>query len=161
MLVVPDGHLYTPRPSGRARFVRRLPQATDTLEGHPLTVYVEKRNPFQPPRLASGRKEAEAWQRQPSHPVGEVFRRPTLRENLRGWGFGQSKELAEEPPFGQQLVLHDLQNRAGAWMRPKGHLFRGELFPDRDHLVRLGGVDIKQVLENRRRGTWNDRIWKG
>jgi hypothetical protein len=110
-----------------------------------LALDIKERNNFKPPWLIAVRHALQARTAQLFIAAAKTRGREFLRQKAGGFGLAaQPDELGKETPLGEKLVLHHVKHAAGAVCRLEGHIFRGELPPQADHLVRLAGVGIQQ-----------------
>src|ERR1700733_2076254 len=59
------------------------------------------------------------------------------------------REFGKEAPLRKELVLHNVRTRTGTRMRTIAEFRIREVGPHRDHLIRLAGVSLENMLEQR------------
>src|SRR5262249_5356539 len=88
-----------------------------------LPADVEERHNLQPPGLVASSHTLEAW-------FAKLFIAPEKSRRCESRGHNrpglrlarQANELPEEAALGEELVLHDIGNAAGAFRRFEGHV---------------------------------------
>src|SRR5215217_2210865 len=112
-----------------------------------FALHVKERNNFKPPVLTLLCQEVQACARELNHSYRQLVRSAVLRQDFLRRHFRQAQKLGKEPAFGQQLVLDDLCNGAGARMWFERKIFGAEFTPDRIELVYFTRISLHQVLK--------------
>src|SRR5271157_4856484 len=116
---------------------------------------IKERDNRPPPVLISFRHESKSRRGKLQHPLVEVLDRKPLRQDLFRCDFRHAEEFGKESPLRKQLVLHDVGDRTGTRMRAVAKIGIEKGRPDGNDFIRLAGVGIEDVLEERNPGAWN------
>ena len=120
---------------------------------HPdaLALHVEEACGPEPPPFLLRRQKIQSRRGELRHPARKRIHGLLHRKDARWLRLRRAQEFGEEASLRQQLMLQDVRGGARTRMRTEAQIPIAESPPDRDHLIRLSGVDIERMLKSSRR----------